>query len=73
MAHLSRDQTAPKMGHPIVVVLSDMGQPAEHETSPSFVLISHISTPIHTNLHHSCTLPFHPIAPTLKRCPITDQ
>ena len=27
MAHLSRDETAPKMGHPIVV-LSDMGHSA---------------------------------------------
>ena len=29
IAHLSRDETAPKMGHPIVVVQSGMGHPAE--------------------------------------------
>jgi hypothetical protein len=27
MTHLSRDKTAPKMGHPIVVVRSDVGHP----------------------------------------------
>jgi hypothetical protein len=34
MAHLSRDETAPKMGHPIVVILSDvgMGHPAIKKT-----------------------------------------
>jgi hypothetical protein len=58
MAHLIDDKTVAKMGHPSLVLRDP---------------ISHISTPIHTNLHHSCTLPFTPIAPTLKRCPITDQ
>jgi len=38
-----------------------------------YVPLSHISTPIHTNLHHSCPLLFTPIAPTLKRCSITEQ
>jgi hypothetical protein len=28
MAHLSDDKAVAKMGHPIVVVLSDMGHPA---------------------------------------------
>jgi hypothetical protein len=58
MAHLIDDKTVAKMGHPTVVVDAPF---------------SHISTIIHTNLHHSCTLPFTPIAPTLKRCPITDR
>ena len=29
MTHLSDDKAVAKMGHPIVVVLSDMGHPAE--------------------------------------------
>ena len=31
MAHLSRDETAPKMGHPSVVRRSDVGHPSWHE------------------------------------------
>jgi hypothetical protein len=38
MAHLSDDEAVAKMGHPIVVVLSDMGHRAEDVGHPATVL-----------------------------------
>jgi hypothetical protein len=49
-SHLRRDETAPKMGHPMVMVLSDMGHSAIKKT---LILASARSRP--NPPHTACT------------------